>query len=270
MIVKAIIVDDELFSAEYLESVCMELRELEIEAVFNNAFDALAYLRSNRCDLIFMDIEMPGLNGLQAVEEIRKILPDIGIIFVTGYEQYALDAFRADAVSYLLKPCCAEEVGHAVEKARRLCPPPSQKRVRVQTFGLFSVFIDEAPFHFSNGKAKELLALLIDRRGASVSIEQAVGYLWEDRPYDDTVKQLYRKAVIYLNQIMREKSLDFFVSARGSCHIVPSKLDCDYYRLLDGDAQMLRLYNGEYLSDYSWAEDTNGQLNRFTQSGLRQ
>lgn len=259
---KAVIVDDESYSADYLEKVCLEVEELEVAAKFQNVFDAIDFVLQNDVELIFMDIEMPGMNGIDAVRKMHSQKQGLLFVFVTGYEQYALDAFKEDAVSYLLKPCEAYDVRRAVERAKRLLPVAS-KRVEIKTFGRFSMFIDGIPYRFSNAKAKELLALLIDRNGSVVTMEQAVDVLWEDRPYDAMVKQLYRKAIISLNQLMNGFDLDFFKSNRGSSYIIPSKLDCDYFRLLSGDRKVQRLYNGEYLLDYSWAEETNAKIIRF-------
>lgn len=258
---KAIIVDDESYCADYLERLCTDMRGLTIVGKFLNVPDAQEYLSMNTADLVFLDIEMPGINGIDAMKELRLLCPGLGVIFVTGYEQYAMQAFKADAVSYLLKPCDAEELSHAVEKAAKLLPP-AKKRLEIRTFGHFAVFIDGEAFRFSNTKAKELLAFLVDQRGREVSMEQAINLLWEDRPYDNMVKQLYRKAVICLNQMSSQNDLNFFASNRGSCHIIPSAMTCDYYEFLAGESKAGERYNGEYMADYSWGEVTLCSIER--------
>lgn len=256
---RAIIVDDESYCADYLENLCGDVQGLRIIGKFQNAMEAREFLENNRAELAFLDIELPGLDGIQAAEELRRVCPGLAIVYVTGYEDYAMKAFKADAVSYLLKPCDAVDLAHAVEKAARLMPLGG-KRLEVRTFGHFSVFIDGEPFRFSNGKARELMALLVNQRGGVVTMEQAVCALWEDRPYDNMVKQLYRKAVIYLNQISSQKKLDFFVSNRGSCHIIPSAMTCDYFELLAGNPEARGQFSGEYMLDYSWGEETLANL----------
>lgn len=255
----AIIVDDESFCIDYLEMMCMQIPDLEIAATFTNALDALTYLEEHRqTELVLMDIEMPELNGMSAIQKMRKFIPHLGVIYITGYESYALEAFGVDALSYLLKPCTLGDLKKAIDKAARFLTSPA--RVVVHTFGDFSISIDGEPYRFANKKAMELLALLIDRKGAIVSLNQAIDILWENRPLDENVKQLYRKAIIHLNQLCREKNLDFFVSNRGCCHIVPSKLSCDFFRLLNGDPEAIGEYCGKYMANYSWAEETNGEL----------
>lgn len=256
---RSIIVDDESYCADYLENLCMDISGLQVVGKFWNPLEARDFLLHNQVDLAFLDIDMPGLNGISFAAELHNLHPELGIIFVTGYEQYALEAFRTDAVSYLLKPCDSGELAHAVEKAIRLMPS-RKTRLEVRTFGRFAVFIDGEPYRFANRKAQELLALLIDRQGGIVTMEQAVSLLWEDHPYDSTVKQLYRKAVICMNQLSAQKQLDFFVSNRGSCHIIPSAITCDYFDLLKGIPEARSKFCGEYLLDYSWGEDTLGRL----------
>lgn len=255
----AIIVDDEPLSLIYVEKLCLEIPGLEIAGRFREAVSALSFLRRMPVDLVFTDIEMPGMNGIEAVREIRRIRPQTGVIFVTGYEQYALDAFKLDAIAYIMKPCSAAELESAVKRASLLLPE-EKKRIEIDTFGQFRIQLDGVPLRLANRKANELLALLVDRQGAVVSMEQATDILWEGRPYDETVKRLYRKAVGYLNQVFHEQNVTFFVSDRGSCHIVPAEIDCDYYRLLAGDREATSLFCGEYMSQYSWAEETVGKI----------
>lgn len=136
----------------------------------------------------------------------------------------------------------------------------TEKKVRIHTFGHFAVWVGDKPLYFANSKAKELLAILVNRQGEIVTMEQAIGLLWEDRPYDDMVKRLYRKAVAYLHHLCKDLGLHFFVANRGCCHILTSKVCCDYYDLLNHADEAIGRYAGEYMTDYFWAEETNGKI----------
>ena len=134
-------------------------------------------------------------------ERLREVSPDVVVVFITGYEQYALEALKIRADYYLTKPYDSRDIREVLERAR-LLSARQKKRVYVRTFGRFDVFIDGTAVYFPNAKAKELLALCVDHRGGTVSIEEAVDKLWEDREYDSRVKNLYRKAVMQIRQAL--------------------------------------------------------------------
>lgn len=255
---KAIIVDDEIPCSEYLNMLLAGIEDVEVAGCFQDMGKALFFMKDIKADLVFLDIEMPQMNGIEASRKMKELNPNVYIIFVTGYDQYAMDAFREDAVSYLLKPCAMDDLVRAVNRVRRLLAAPPV-RVVIRTFGHFAVFVDGKPCRFTNSKAKELLAIIVDWKGSQVTMEQAIDILWEDRPYDEAVKQLYRKAVSYLRQLMKEHQTEFIDIGRGHLNLIPSKVDCDYYNLLAGDKEARKQYEagGEvYLREYSWAENT--------------
>lgn len=255
----AILLDVEPLALRYLQKLCMQVPNLEVLESFDNAPQAIEAVLRHKPDLLLTDIEMPGVNGLETVRALREIDSQLGVIFVTGHEAYAFQAFQMDAVAYLMKPCKAEDLAAAVKKASRLAS--ESKMVSIRTFGYFAVSISGVPVRFANKKAKELLALLVDRNGSVVTMEQAVDILWEERAYDETVKRLYRKAIGYLHQTFL--GTNFFVSDRGSCHIVPEKAECDYFTVFRSPRQAAALYGGDYLLDYSWGEPTNAKITNY-------
>lgn len=101
MILNCIIIDDEPLAAELLASYARKTLFLNLIGVFNSAVEGIKVIRENRVDLIFLDIQMPELSGL----EFAKILPkETKIIFTTAFSQYAVDGYKANAVDYLMKP----------------------------------------------------------------------------------------------------------------------------------------------------------------------
>lgn len=259
---KALLIDDEISCLEYLEAICKEIEELEIVGKFMDTEYAMKFIRTHEVELILLDIQMPRINGIEFAKQIKEINENIGIILVTAYEEYALEAFKIDALAYILKPSDPQKIRKAVQKAKKLIEP-YKKRIFIRTFGRFDVFIDGQPLHFSNAKAKEMLALLVDREGGIVTMEQVITNLWEERAYDESVKQLYRKAVIYTHQILKEKDIKIFVSNRGSCYVKTETFECDYYNLLKGKADTMRNFQGEYMFGYPWGENTLGKIYRY-------
>jgi len=110
---KCLLLDDELPSLTYLKMLCEQIPELEIVRVFNNANLFLNEIQGLEFDLCILDIEMPGMNGLQ----VAKLLKGKPVIFTTGYNQYAAEAFDLDAIDYVRKPIKQERLQLAVQKA---------------------------------------------------------------------------------------------------------------------------------------------------------
>ncbi|HUR10834.1 MAG TPA: response regulator [Flavitalea sp.] len=111
---KAIIVDDEPYCCESLIMMLEGNSEVSIVAVCNNGIDALAAIKTHCPDLVFLDVEMPKMNGFEMLEQLKHV--DFEIIFTTSYDQYALKAIRFSAIDYLLKPVDSTELESAVEK----------------------------------------------------------------------------------------------------------------------------------------------------------
>ena len=109
-----IIIDDEPLAREELHALIQEVSKIEVVAKFSSAIKALEFLKENEVDLIFSDIEMPLLNGLDFAEQIpEKTL----IVFTTAYSQYALKSYEFDAIDYLLKPIDSNRLDKAIKKA---------------------------------------------------------------------------------------------------------------------------------------------------------
>lgn len=148
-------------------------------------------------------------------------------------------------------------------------PARFRKRVMVKTFGDFDIFVDGVLLELKNQKAKELFAICIDNVGGEVTMKRAVERLWEGRDYDDKVKRLYRKAVIYLNNIFKQYGVEYiFSSGRGSCHVNRKEIICDYYEVLEGKNIRETLFDGRYMTNYSWSEETCGKLCQLASSYL--
>lgn len=114
MIIKCAIVDDEPLAVELLASYVKKIPFLELCGKYNNATDALHGITEDAVDLLFLDIQMPELNGL----ELSKMVPEnTRIVFTTAFDQYAVDGFRVNALDYLLKPISYADFLEACNKA---------------------------------------------------------------------------------------------------------------------------------------------------------
>lgn len=255
-----IVVDDESLSLQFMTRALGAYVQITSLHAFENAAQALTFARGNPVDIAFLDIEMAELNGIELGRQLRGLHPDIYLVFVTAHAQYAVDAFGVRGNGYLLKPAHPNRIREEVEAAQKQLGGAA-KRIRATTFGNFDVFVDDAMVKFPNARAKELLAYLIDRRGASVSAEEAISVLWEDRPHDSLAGSVYRKTLTQLRRNLTDAGIgDLLIDMRNQRSVNVKLLDCDYYRFLEGDPRAIRAYNGEYMRNYSWGEETNAML----------
>ena len=133
--------------------------------------------------------------------------------------------------------------------------------VTIRTFGYFDVFIGERAVAFRNKKAKELFAMLVDRRGGFVSSEEAISFLWEDEPVNPVTLARYRKVALRLKNTLEEYGIqDVMETVDGKRRIVTEKVKCDLYDYLSGKEEYSQLFKGSYLTNYSWGENTLAEL----------
>jgi two-component SAPR family response regulator len=255
---KIIAVDDERLVLEDLKDICDKLDEVESLVTFSNPADALEYAAMNDdIDAAFLDIEMPVMTGLELARRFTRIRPEIKIIFVTGFKEYAFEAFGVNATGYVLKPFSAEMIKNELAKIKPSQNASEKPRVFIKTFGYFDVFVENKPIYFSSSKSKELLALLVDRRGGSVSTENAISILWPGRDYDEKVQSLFRKVLKSLRTALDDAGIsEIFIDVRNQRSIDMSKFECDYYQLIKGSEQAKSQYTGEYMIGYDWAQQT--------------
>lgn len=221
--------------------------------------DALLELKKQPADVAFLDIQLGRMTGLQLAVELKKIKPDIHIIFVTGYSQYAVNAFSIHATGYLLKPVEKKDVER--ELTFIYGEQKSSSHIQVKTFGGFEIFVDGQPVRFDRTKAKELLAYLVDRRGVSVTSGEAYSALFEDTGNTLSGKSYFRTIVHELTRALKKAGIeDILRKEWNSYAVVPEKFDCDFYRFLDGDPAAINQYQNDYLPAYSWAEIHNAEL----------
>lgn len=112
--INCVIIDDEPLALEVVKKYILKSPDLHLEATLSDSIEALEYLKKNSADLLFLDIQMPGLNG---IELYKELLPKPMVIFTTAYMEYAVDGFELNAIDYLLKPFDFDRFQRAVKKA---------------------------------------------------------------------------------------------------------------------------------------------------------
>jgi PAS domain S-box-containing protein len=133
----------------------------------------------------------------------------------------------------------------------------SRQRIFARTFGHFDLFLDNTPVNFSSAKEKELMALLIDRNGGTLTPGEAISYLWPDEAADERVSGRYRKLAMSLKRTLGKYGIgDILINHNGIRSIDTAAIHCDYYELLAGNPKYRQAFHNVYMADYTWGEDT--------------
>ena len=229
---------------------------------FTNAETLLRAVREvdERPDAVFSDVVSPGNDGLALAAELKEFSREIKYIFVTEDDEFAVDAFQVHADGYLLKPLRSERIVRELE-FWGLTPYPEPQRLRIQCFGKFEVFWDDIPLSFKRRRTKEMFAYLIDRNGAAVSAEEMTAILWEDESNLSSAKHNLRNLLNDLRTVLDEiGQSDVLIRGSGTMAVNRNAVDCDYFRLLDGENDAISAFRGEYMNQYFWARSTEANL----------
>lgn len=144
------------------------------------------------------------------------------------------------------------------EKDKETKEPP---RVSIRAFGYFDVFVNGKPIAFAHDKAKEMLAVLVDRRGGFVSSSEMISMLWEDETSNKTTQSRCRQVASRLKMVLEENGIgDIIEVVNGKRRIIPEKVDCDYFKYYENNPSYKNLFNGSYMLNYSWSEYTLMEL----------
>jgi|SRR5690554_1928737 len=184
---KAIIVDDEHLAREIIKKYLANNNDIEIIAECSNGFDAVKEISEKKPDLVFLDIQMPKLNGFEMLE----LLDDPpAIVFTTAYDNYAIKAFEVNAVDYLLKPFSEERFNEALNKV--------VERIKQKNFDKSNVekLIDD--------HQKEILERIVVKDGPKITIIPVDTLKWIEAQ-DDYVK-IHSEG----GRFMKKKTMKFF------------------------------------------------------------
>jgi len=227
----------------------------EVEG-FISEKDAKEYLRINSIDIAFLSVEFANV-----AKKLLKENERTNIIFMNDKDTYTKDILSIRASAYLFKPITNTALENELNDLRY---PINEIALRVQCFGNFAVFSSKGDImRFSRTKAKELFAYLVYKRGSDVSTKEIGAVLFEDEAFDEKqmsyVHQLFFSLTKDLKAVGAE---DVLVRKHNATSIDISKVDCDYFRFNNNDEQAKRLYAGEFMMQYEWADYVTAYLDR--------
>ena len=252
----AIAVDDEALMLRALVRAITASPDIREVVSFSDCEKALDYVNKNEVSVAFLDINMRGMGGLALAERIINLRPDCKIVFCTGYEEYAIPAFKLHASGYLMKPISAEDVQKEIDNIKGL--RQKQKLLDVKCFGNFEAYAKGECLPFKRSKTKELFAFLVDRRGAGMTAKQICAVLFPDDTDDNKNVAYLRQLVLDLKNTLKAVGAEDVFRHETPCYRIDVNLiKCDYISYLEGGKVE---FFGEYMSQYSWADETCAML----------
>lgn len=290
--IQAYLVDDEPHALNMLEMFLARTGKVHVAGRAANGFDALAALRDIRPDIWFLDIEMPGMSGLELAANIHDVEPDAVIVFTTAYDQYAVAAFEHEALDYLLKPIEMDRLSRTIErwtkeKSRSIDPvvvnSDSTDKLFVQLLGTFHVAITNGKtLMWRTAKEKELFAYLLLNNPATSAVhrDRIIEKLWPDEPYEKAKIYLHT-CVSLLRKNLRNVGIEHLLRYKSEHYILDKeRIRADVYDFMDVSFRMeqevdmpislieqtLHLYQEELLpqEDYPWVLELSHRLEQFS------
>ena len=253
---KAIAVDDEVLMLGALVKAISASPDISEVTKFSSCEQALEFVKNNPADIAFLDINMRGMGGLALAENIIAARPDCKIVFCTGYEEYAIPAFKLHASGYLMKPISAEDVQTEIDNIKGA--RQKEKPLVVKCFGNFEVYVKDEKLVFKRLKTKELFAFLVDRKGAGMTAKQICAVLFPDDMDDNKNASYLRQLIMDLKNTLKSVGAENVLRHETPCYRVDTSLiECDYLNYLEKGKPEFR---GEYMMQYSWAEETLAML----------
>lgn len=251
MNIKTIIVDDEPHARRYLSDLLKADEEIELLDELKNGREALAYLESHTVDLVFLDIHMPGVNGLEVIQQIPAGNTPF-IVFTTAYDQYAITAFEASAMDYLLKPFDKQRLAKSLDRVKEQLELRKDADFHQKMLSLYQDFQD--------ARSPQLTEFIIKDRGFEKVIK-ATEILWIEASsvyaelHTENERHLYRVA---LNLLDKELSTDFLRVHRS---IIVNTMHIHKTSYLNNNTYRFRMSNGkDLISSRSYKADIMHRL----------
>ncbi len=256
---KILAIDDEKIALEGLVDAIKKAEPSADIYSFKSPLKALDFYRENVCEVVFLDVQMRNMSGVQLAKEMKLINAKVNIVFATGYGDYREEAFDMHVSGYLLKPITEAKIRKELDCLRYPVVRTPQKRIQIRTFGNFELYIDGDPINFKYDKTKEMLAYLVDRNGTYCKNAEIMAALWQDQTHASYLSNMKKDLMDTLGKFECREIID---STRGKIRIRAEQVECDYFDWCQGKLCAINQYRGEYMAQYSWAEFTNSELDR--------
>ena len=282
---KTILVDDESLALEYLEKLLNKLESFDIIGKYTNPHNAKRNILKEKPAIVFLDIEMPEINGIELAEQILQSLPKTHIVFVTAFHDYAVQAFELNAIDYVVKPVQLHRLSETlhrfqvkeVKEIASVSPEPINRICTFQSlsFTRITETTETLDVRWRTSKARGIFAFLLQHRNKYITKEALLELFWPEVDREKSTVQLY--STIY--QIRKTlSSIQFNVTItnhENGYRLNLNEVQLDIQEWEDGlkenlivnddtftaHQRLMNIYQGDYLSEEDlWAENERERL----------
>jgi len=208
---KAILIDDERPALLGLEYMLKKYEGIQVIGMYANPVEGIEAVKKLEPDVVFLDMEMPQLRGIDAASAILDVCEKAEIVFVTAYQQYAIEAFELNALDYLLKPVVPERLEKSIlriQNSKSVKTEGLTKPIRIQFLGGFQMFWEGSEgIKWRAEKTKELFIYLLQNRQRIISKDELLDTLWPEDDPARSIKQLYN-GIYYIRKNLQEYGIE--------------------------------------------------------------
>lgn len=279
---KVILVDDEPLILAHLEKLIQKITGINIIGTYSNAHDVMKAIEHEQPDVIFLDVEMPEVNGIELAERIQSRWSQVNVVFVTAYSEYAVQAFDLNAVDYLLKPVSFERMVKTFSRLRKEDKDPNYEGTTGEMVCCFhslqfkSSSQKSTNVRWRTAKAKELFAFLLQHRGKPVLKDIILDLFWPETEIDKGFSHLYT-TVYQIRKMLKTVNFNIKITSIDNNYLLDLngvRLDVEHWEqqvsllppltkeTLPLHEEILEMYQGDYLAEdgYLWAESERERL----------
>lgn len=280
---KVVCIDDEPLILEHLSSKLQQVEDVEVVSTHVCPMEGQNYILKNDVDTVFLDINLPEVNGVDLAHQIVQKKPDIMVVFLTAHEEYAVKAYALEAVDYIVKPIQLERLQIAVNRARKksqalkLWSTNKGKKLYIKVANHLAFSTDGqhfSPLQWRTAKAEELFLLLLHHRGALVDKYTIKSTVWEDFDVNDS---LLHTTISYIRKSLKKFKDYITIQLRGQAYFLElknvqvdlfhweaslSNLGTLSYRTIEKYEKVMKQNEDVYLKQYSyiWLEAERERL----------
>lgn len=259
---KIVVVDKDESNIRNLTDFTKDTEHVDIIGSFTDPFDAYEFLCVNRADVVFLDVEMSGITGLQLGKRLRKSQPSTLIIMTSQDSSYLGEANEIGVDYFILKPFKREVINQVIEKMKKINSSiiQNESNIFIRTSGSFMVMKDKKPIPLV-GKAKEIMALIVYKNGTMISNKEIYQTLWPNRPVDNEHMKVYFNALNRMRKTLKlSDAQDLLVATPRGQMLNTEACQCDFWDDYYLYNQNKNIHSGHFFDEFTWAESVHTNI----------